>query len=336
MTSRIQACGTRTPAGTGLRPSVAAGLRGDLRHRRDRLKKALLAHSRIGSRQRTGTASTGSRLTVDRPAWRRRTYQRSTARIPRFGTLPSAERENANRAARAGSLKRQHPRIEPDRGDPVVFSRCRAVPNRGELQGDIMLSGVPYLQVINDVTVPGRAVGIHFEPASPRRTSLPPRRSPSPPSRHHRCSGAVPAISPSCWGTRRPAHPTPRPRRCEPLSGSKRSSTRFRFPSSRRASRASSRSRPRPVKGPSPKSSLLRRPGSARRAPSRSARQLQYAQQVFLNFNGLTRPHVSVATLGKDSSSAAFSVAVPVMETYQSQHGAWPLPCRCTGRKSAC
>jgi hypothetical protein len=43
-----------------------------------------------------------------------------------------------------------------------------------------------------------------------------------------------------------------------------------------------------------------------------------------------------VATLGKDSSSAAFSVAVPVMETYQSQHGAWPLPCRCTGRKSAC
>jgi hypothetical protein len=39
-----------------------------------------------------------------------------------------------------------------------------AVPNRGELQGDITLNGVPYLQVINDVTVPGRAVGIHFEP----------------------------------------------------------------------------------------------------------------------------------------------------------------------------
>jgi hypothetical protein len=39
-----------------------------------------------------------------------------------------------------------------------------SVPNRGEVQGDIALNGVPYLQVINDVTVPGRPVGIHFEP----------------------------------------------------------------------------------------------------------------------------------------------------------------------------
>ena len=39
-----------------------------------------------------------------------------------------------------------------------------AVPNRGEVQGDVTLNGVPYLQVINDVTVPGQSVGIHFEP----------------------------------------------------------------------------------------------------------------------------------------------------------------------------
>lgn len=39
-----------------------------------------------------------------------------------------------------------------------------SVPNRGEVQPDIFLNGVPYLQVINDVTVPGQPVGIHFEP----------------------------------------------------------------------------------------------------------------------------------------------------------------------------
>jgi hypothetical protein len=39
-----------------------------------------------------------------------------------------------------------------------------SVPNRGEVQPDIFLNGVPYLQVINDVTVPSQPVGIHFEP----------------------------------------------------------------------------------------------------------------------------------------------------------------------------
>lgn len=39
-----------------------------------------------------------------------------------------------------------------------------SVPNRGEVQGDIFLNGVPYLQTINDVTVPSQPVGIHFEP----------------------------------------------------------------------------------------------------------------------------------------------------------------------------
>ena len=39
-----------------------------------------------------------------------------------------------------------------------------SVPNRGEVMADIFLNGVPYLQVINDVTVPAQPVGIHFEP----------------------------------------------------------------------------------------------------------------------------------------------------------------------------
>jgi hypothetical protein len=38
-----------------------------------------------------------------------------------------------------------------------------SVPNRGSVQRDAFLNGVPYLQTINDVTT-GRAIGIHFEP----------------------------------------------------------------------------------------------------------------------------------------------------------------------------
>lgn len=38
-----------------------------------------------------------------------------------------------------------------------------SVPNRGEVQGDAFLNGVPYLQTINDITT-GTPVGIHFEP----------------------------------------------------------------------------------------------------------------------------------------------------------------------------
>ena len=39
-----------------------------------------------------------------------------------------------------------------------------SVPNRGSIQGDIFLNGVPYVQSINDVTNPGQSTGIHFEP----------------------------------------------------------------------------------------------------------------------------------------------------------------------------
>jgi len=39
-----------------------------------------------------------------------------------------------------------------------------SVPNRGMVQADIFLNGVPYLQTINDVTNPAQPVGIHVEP----------------------------------------------------------------------------------------------------------------------------------------------------------------------------
>jgi hypothetical protein len=39
-----------------------------------------------------------------------------------------------------------------------------SVPNRGEVMPDIFLNGIPYLQVIKDVTGPAQPVGIHFEP----------------------------------------------------------------------------------------------------------------------------------------------------------------------------
>ncbi len=38
-----------------------------------------------------------------------------------------------------------------------------SVPNRGEVQADVFLNGVPYLQSISDVTT-GQSVGIHLEP----------------------------------------------------------------------------------------------------------------------------------------------------------------------------
>lgn len=49
--------------------------------------------------------------------------------------------------------------------ETLSFSKSLgSVPNRGEVQGDVFLNGVPYLQTINDITIPGQLTGIHFEP----------------------------------------------------------------------------------------------------------------------------------------------------------------------------
>lgn len=39
-----------------------------------------------------------------------------------------------------------------------------SIPNRGMVQADVFLNGIPYLQTINDVSDPAQPVGIHFEP----------------------------------------------------------------------------------------------------------------------------------------------------------------------------
>ncbi len=39
-----------------------------------------------------------------------------------------------------------------------------SVPNRGSVQADAFLNGVPYLQSINDITIAGQSIGIHLEP----------------------------------------------------------------------------------------------------------------------------------------------------------------------------
>ena len=49
--------------------------------------------------------------------------------------------------------------------ETLSFSKALGnIPNRGLRQGDIFLNGIPYVQTINDVTVPAQPVGIHFEP----------------------------------------------------------------------------------------------------------------------------------------------------------------------------
>jgi hypothetical protein len=49
--------------------------------------------------------------------------------------------------------------------ETLTFSKSLgSVPNRGTLQGDAFLNGIPYLQSISDVTVVNQKVGIHLEP----------------------------------------------------------------------------------------------------------------------------------------------------------------------------
>jgi hypothetical protein len=51
-----------------------------------------------------------------------------------------------------------------------------SVPNRGEVQPDIFLNGVPYLQAITDITNPAAPIGIHLEPGL--WMSVPPTSAP--------------------------------------------------------------------------------------------------------------------------------------------------------------
>ncbi|HVB67791.1 MAG TPA: heme-binding protein [Acetobacteraceae bacterium] len=49
--------------------------------------------------------------------------------------------------------------------ETLSFSKSLgSVPNRGMMQGDVFLNGIPYLQSISDITVPSQPTGIHLEP----------------------------------------------------------------------------------------------------------------------------------------------------------------------------
>jgi hypothetical protein len=52
-----------------------------------------------------------------------------------------------------------------------------SIPNRGMVQGDVFLNGIPYVQKINDVSNPTQPVGIHFEPGV--WLSVPPTTAPA-------------------------------------------------------------------------------------------------------------------------------------------------------------
>ena len=52
-----------------------------------------------------------------------------------------------------------------------------SIPNRGMVQGDVFLNGIPYRQIINDVSDPTQPVGIHFEPGV--WLSVPPTTAPA-------------------------------------------------------------------------------------------------------------------------------------------------------------
>jgi hypothetical protein len=39
-----------------------------------------------------------------------------------------------------------------------------SIPNRGTVQGDLFMNGVPYVQSVSDITNPSQSTGIHFEP----------------------------------------------------------------------------------------------------------------------------------------------------------------------------
>jgi hypothetical protein len=64
-----------------------------------------------------------------------------------------------------------------------------SVPNRGEVQGDVFLNGVPYLQTISDVTM-GQPVGIHVEPGL--WMAVPPTSDPAEPTQTLVRMGSIP------------------------------------------------------------------------------------------------------------------------------------------------
>jgi hypothetical protein len=81
-----------------------------------------------------------------------------------------------------------------------------SVPNRGFVQGDAFLNGVPYLQTINDVTT-GAPIGIHFEPGL--WIIVPPTNDPNEGSTLARMASIPHGTTINAQGTFRAAHSGP-------------------------------------------------------------------------------------------------------------------------------
>jgi hypothetical protein len=74
--------------------------------------------------------------------------------------------------------------------ESLVFSpSLGSVPNRGMVQGDIFLNGIPYLQTVSDVTT-GQAVGIHVEPGL--WMAVPPTTDPDEPTQTFARMASIP------------------------------------------------------------------------------------------------------------------------------------------------
>jgi hypothetical protein len=111
-------------------------------------------------------------------AYNRTAFEKTSSSVPSLGPLVNFRGTfvggGLNTIFRPQSTATPTPLPVPAPGDNVLelnltsetlsFSKSLgSVPNRGEVQGDIFLNGVPYLQTINDITIPSQPVGIHFE-----------------------------------------------------------------------------------------------------------------------------------------------------------------------------
>ena len=82
-----------------------------------------------------------------------------------------------------------------------------SVPNRGMLQDDIFLNGVPYVQSISDVTDPAPPTGIHFEPGI--WLIAPPTTNPQEPTSIARMASIPHGVTIVAQGVARPPQPGP-------------------------------------------------------------------------------------------------------------------------------
>jgi hypothetical protein len=203
-----------------------------------------------------------------------------------------------------------------------------SIPNRGMVQGDVFLNGIPYLQTINDVSDPAQPVGIHFEPGV--WLSVPPTTAPAEGATLVRMASIPHGTTIEAQGTSFTVAggPVIKPVDITPFPIGKPGS-RIRFPSQNVNDTAPNANAIQmtaifwietvleqiTVPACSPGQSVIVQGNASAGNPVASFAvspateitadtqidvtytQIQYTQTVFLNFNDLTWPHVSVATL---------------------------------------